>query len=348
MINTLVYNSNPYKLEALAKNPVNNNKYVYLSGIDGDIEVLSTCWLINLGIYLNDNFILPANTIYLNFASSFAELNNLNITHQIAPSYPSYVLDVSSCDYYHIQFSIDTASSKFFEQKLNNFLLNLTLSFGIDYDMLNQAQLKCPATRIDSFISELKNIKFSTNLNFSNFSEGKGSDNVDIVNQYHFSNNKITLKKISSINYLLNDQTIDKKTPILKMFDIHTSNNFLINGYKIDVVYSVDNGQLKTLSCSSSDPTYVNKDISFNYPFCTKLNDKDELYNYVGDNPGIYFDKQATGYYEVTLIILVNETFYTLKLIQPFNFIDSSSPGTNIVIKKTIIDSLNNFKELNF
>ncbi len=336
--------STPYYLKKLPQNLVNNNKYVYYSGIEGDIDIINECWYFKYSIFLNNNFELPSNCLNANLVAPFVNVSNLTLTKISSPTFPDYVIDKSTCSEYLLQFSIDTSSSKFFDTLFIDYILNFSLYFDIDSEILNSAKLGNNPLEIDEFINEFNSLVSNTKISYTNYHLDDNEGCVDIINSYHVSNNSYSANNKKIIYYAFNNNTINLTSQINELCTIEIDGNFYIKQYKIEMNYSVNNKTIKTLTTNLNEMIICKDKYQLSYPFETTYDyTKDEVINIIGDNCGFFIPFDAIGYYTITLLIFTNNTFITIKLTKSFNFVEKNI-GNYIICSQYWIDNLDYFK----
>ncbi len=180
-----------YHLNKLSYNPVNNNEFIYLGGVDGSIKLVGEEWLINLYIYLKDDFLLPANAFNIDIKSDFVTVSDITLNRIESFTVPDYILDKSTFDCYEINETIDTSESEFFNQTLTNYPINFLINFHIDESVVNNAQLSNSPEDIDELINESNLLNDSFVVNYTNFISSNQQGSSSINSEYIITNSVV-------------------------------------------------------------------------------------------------------------------------------------------------------------
>lgn len=187
--NMIICNTNtPYYLRELKKNPINNNRYVYFSGCEGDIKIYENQWYFNLNFYINHNLNLPSNVFLINYDTPFAQLTDLTLNIKSTSEFPDFVIDQNSCTLYNVQFNIDTSSSEYFNNKFINYQFNLNTIFKVDEDVINTANLDNNPSEVNKFMSEFNTMNSFNHIKYTNYYTNNDEENFKVVDQYHIKN----------------------------------------------------------------------------------------------------------------------------------------------------------------
>ena len=341
----IVCNTNtPYYLRELEKNPINNNRYVYFSGCEGDIKIYENQWYFNLNFYINHNLNLPTNVFLINYDTPFAQLTDLTLNIKWTSEFPDFVIDPNSCTLYNVQFNIDTSSSEYFNNKFINYQFNLNTLFKVDEEVINTANIDNNPLDVNKFMSEFNAMNSFNHIKYTNYFNSDNEGNFKVVDQYHIKNDTWSETHNNVIKYVMNNNCVDLQKPINNLCSINMEDNFIIMGYNIAFNYSIDNSRIKTLSTTNSDPIYCNQNYILDYPFATYYDEsKKEVINIVSDNKGFYIPVDCAGYYTITLQILTSSKFIIMKLTQSFNFISDPTHGDYFFCEEYWINDLTNF-----
>lgn len=336
-----------YSLDVLPSNPVNNNHYVYLSGINGSVSIVGNEWYLFFYLYLNDKFVLPANTLNVNINLPFMTISSLSLSQIKNFEVPSYVIDSSTCDCYQLSYTINTNQIDYFNQKLVNQPINFDFNFNINEEALNNAKLPNAQTDIDTLINEFDTLTSTFSIDYTNYINVDSSTNVSIPCEYQIYDNQTSVTSSNTITCQNNENTSGLTTPLENLSNIEMDENFTINGYQIDFYYAVGDSEIKTLSYENKEAIYCNKSYSFTYPYETVYDEsKKEVINTIGDDLGFYINDTASGYYVITAIILTSTGWFTVKITNNFDFIANPSYQIKLNVTHFLINDLKYFKEI--
>lgn len=335
-----------YYLKQLDFNPINNNKYVYFSGFNGEIKIYQNQWFFNFDMYINQKLNLPVNTLLANVSLPFCEVKKTTLSLNKTSKIPDFVIDKTTCDLYQTSFMVDTSTNTFFDCQLTNYQMYMNITFTIDEESLNNAKLDNNPNEIDKFINEFNLLNTNTLFYYSNFYNDKTNNHYDLNNSYRFENGKATNTNIKTLFYEANSY-IDTKTPISKLLSFRYDGPFTVNGYKVNFVYQVDNQkEVKSLSYENKEVKNINSNFQIDFEHSTEYDfSKHEAYITIDSEKGFFIPEKAIGYYTITIVLCVNNIYMTFKITNNFNFVDSIVPNT-FQIKSFFIDNLSNFISL--
>ena len=339
-------NDSTYYINKLKPTPRSSNSYVYLSGFEGEVDIINEQWVFDFKLYLNGNFNIPTNTLLVNLRTPFAEETNIPIVQKaIVDELPSYV-EKSEANLYLFNVVFPTSSTKYFDSKLINQKINIDMNFHVVADNLNKIDI--PEYLRSGFIKEFDNLRASSSISYTNFYEGKDQGSCNVIDKYYVVNNTNQVINPKKFSWTLNENCLDLTTPLVKLANISFPTNFIVRGYKLEFNYAVEDGEEKKLEFTNDNPKYVvNNHYEIDLPFATKYDDtKKEVIKTQGENNGFFIPKNACGYYSITLLLSTANNWITLKLNKSFNFISDASYQTNIEVKQYFINDLYNFKRM--
>ena len=242
-----------YYINKLKPTSFSTNQFVYLSGFEGSIDIINEQWVFDFKIYLNGEFNVPTNTLYVDLITPFAEKLEIPIVQQqITSSLPSYVDTSTNANLYMLNAIIPTGSSEYFNSKLINHRINIDLGFHVDPNNLNKTSID-EETRSE-FIKEFDSIRTSTNVSYTNFHSGDDQGNGNIVEKYYVVNDSYNIVNPKPFSWYLNDDCLDLTTPLRSIVDIEFKSNFIVRGYSIEFNYSLDDTGMKTLQYKAENP----------------------------------------------------------------------------------------------
>lgn len=339
-----------YQIKHLVNNPINDNKFIYIDSIDGNLVIKNNKWFFDLNYYVIDNATLPPNIFNACLELPFADIKDIQLLYVASGNIPSWVTQKENCKIYKSTFSIDTNESKFFDQILTKYLMYLQFSFDINTNVVNNSSIDVTQSDLDSFILEWNLIHQTLSFDFSNFVDLNDDGGVfGNGNQYYLNSKTGYSISENNISYQLNENLSDRTFAINNLLTLKTSSPFLINKIITKFHYSIEDVQgINTYENTNNDLIYVydTYDIEFN-----KKTLYDEAKNEVVDSlngvEGFYIPKKSNGYFEVLVTITQNENARIYRFMKDFNFIDTKS-NTKIMIKEIFINDLNNFERMEF
>lgn len=334
-----------YYIKPVQYNPVNDNKFIFLGGFDGDINLGLSRWILNFNIYLDQNLFLPSNALLLDVNTSVGKVENITLNQVGDKVSPDYVINKKEASHYQCQVILDVSNSEYLKQKLTHHFIPVDLSFKANTEALSDIGISDEKI-INTFINEYENIHDQVGFYFTNYTEQNDAGKFDINQSYQFVNNQVTQKISTPFEFLTSSELDLTDEPIKNLLTLHSEKSFSIVGYEINFYYSINNGPIKNLKYQNKESFYCNKIHTFIYPYETAYDQaKQEIINLIGDNKGFYSPLLTTGYYEIKALILLDDSYMNMKIHKEFSF-----SGKNInnwfKINKFWIDNLQHFKEL--
>ena len=333
--------NNPYYINRLNPTSLSTNHYVYLSGFEGSVDIINEQWIFDFQLYVNGNFNVPTNSLYVNLTTPFAEKIQIPIIHCPDPvSWPKYVED-NGRNLYIFNAIIPTSGTEYFNNKYINQRININLDFHVEPENINKADI--PEADRSAFITEFDAISASTNVSYTNYHEGKDQGSGNIIDQYKVVNDNCSVINPRQFGWALNNNCLDLKTPLCSLVDIDLKNNFIVRGYQVEFNYALETGGSKSLKYKDDSPKYCTDKFHLDLPFATYFDEeKKEVVQTEGENKGFFIPKNSYGYYTLTLLLATENTWVTLKLTKAFNFILDSSYETKLKVRQYPMDTLKN------
>ncbi len=337
----------PYYIKQLDHNPVNSNRYIYFSGFEGEILLKKQVWEFNFDLYINSNFNLPKNTIYLNFDLGFVKVNNLEINLSETKKFPDYIKDKTSCNLYKTSFLLDLSDTKILDNLMINYKFESYLKFGIDTDILNNVDIDLNPNEIVKFISEVNTISSNSSFCLTNYYNENKSGETKLLKGFKLVNDNSS-GICEEILYYTNDFSyVNLSDKIRELLKIKYKGNFVIDGYKVTFNYSIDGMDIKTLEYKIDDLIFCTDEYQFNYLYGTKFNTQtNEIENFISEDRGFLIPKKSIGYFEIKFALLTDSNKVFFKFTKSFNFTSDPSHFFNIKCENVWIDNLSNFNEI--
>ena len=339
-------NNSTYYINRLNPTSYSSNKYVYLSGFEGNINIVDEQWIFNFKLYLNGDFNVPTNTLFVDLITPFAEKKDSTIVQQsITGPLPDYVDKSTKANLYVFNAIIPTDESKYFDSKFINQRINVDLGFHVNPENLNKTDID--ETSRSEFIKEFDGIRTSTNILYTNYQEGYNQGSGSIIEEYYVVNDNHKVVNPKYFGWTMNKNCLDLTAPLTSLVDIELKGNFIVRGYKVEFFYSIEDSEIKTLSEENNNPKFCTDRFHLDCPMATKYDEiKREVVKIEGSCNGFFIPKNAYGYYTITILLSTANNWIGLKLNKSFNFIADSSYETNIDVEQFWIDDLNKFKRM--
>ena len=335
-----------YYLDKLKLNPINDNKYVYLSGFEGGVEIVNEEWIFDFKVFLNGQYNIPVNSLQVDITTPFAQVQNFGLVKTTSEQIPEYVKDKTTSYCYRLNTIIPTGSSEYFDTKMINHPIDIDLDFNVNVEALDTASELHQVDK-DQFISEFDNIKAHSKVLYTNYYEASDQGDYGIVEKYYLINETAQIVDPKRFKWALNNDCLDLTTPILELLDIELDGNFVVKGCQIDFNYALENQEIKTLTHKIENPSYCVKNYHLDFPFATSFDEeKQEVVISQGTEKGFFIPKNAYGYYTLTLLLATTNNWITLKLNKSFNFIVDSSYSTDVKVEQIFIDDITNFTRM--
>lgn len=339
-------NSATYHIDKLPSTSFSTNQYVYLSGFDGNIDIINEQWVFDFKLYLNGDFNVPTNTLYVDLNTPFTTQTKIPIVQKtITSPLPEYVKPATNANLYIFNLIVPTSESPYFDSKLINQKINVNLSFHVEPENLNKTDINEDIR--SQFIKEFDGIKTSTNVSYTNFHSGNDQGCGNIIEKYTVTNDTFQVVDPKYFSWTLNEDCLDLTTPIKSLLDIELKGNFVVRGYQLDFVYSLEDKETKTLDYKFDNPVYCTDKYHLDFPFATAYDEtKKEVVKSGGSDHSFYIPDNACGYYTVTVLLATSNNWITLKLTKAFNFITDPALETQLKVNQHFIRCIDNYKRM--
>ncbi len=334
-----------YYIKPVVYNPVNENKYVFMGGFDGEITFGLNRWILNFNIYLDHNIFLPSNVLMMNVHTSIGTVENITLNKTNKTILPEYVKNKEEASHYTCQCILNVDNSEYLKQKLTHHFIPIDLTFKTNSESLSHIDIK-ESEALNQFVSEFESMRDNSGFYFTNYTERNDSGEFNIDQKYYFVNQEVVDKESTPFEFITSNQLDLIDEPIDNLLTIRSEQPFSIVGYEINFNYSINNNPIKTLKHKFNNSFYCDKIHTFIYPYETAFDEnKQEIVDLVGDNKGFYSPIITTGYYEIKATILLDTTYMNIKITKDFSF--SGKTIDNLFkINPFWINDLTNFKEL--
>lgn len=342
--------TNGYYVKRLEENPVNRFKWIYIDSYDGDLREDDNKWYFDLKFYIIQNLYLPLNTFSVSLSTQFCEISDLSINPTSISQVPNWVIQGNYCTPYSLTFNIDLNDSKFFQELLNNYKIDLTFKLSIDTTILNNSKVELDQDEYNQFVTECYEQEIQSNFRYSNFEEKTINENTFNMPSSYYLNSSIGSYTNNEIVYYSLDPIEQVDDPIKKLVEISFPSEYTIFIQKIKFVYQVLGSKQQELNYESSTPYYGNTPITLNYGFCTYFNESSStIENQTNGINGFYCPKACVGYYDVQIKVNFNNTTKTIKFTNNFSFKGNDEFAMKkIQVSQCFINNLDYFNEVNF
>ncbi len=342
---------NGYYVKRLEENPVNHFKWIYIDSYDGELKENDNKWYFDLKFYIIQNLNLPLNVFNLTLSTQFCEITDLTINPSNIEQIPQWVQQKEYCTAYSLSFNLDTNDSKFFQQALEKYNIQLQFKMGVDTNVLNNAKVELDQDEYDQFVTECYSQQISATFKYSNYEQKDDSNSFfEMPSTYYLNSSIGSYSEDEVVYYSLNNETEQTDEPIKKLVDIEFKKEFTIFEQKIKFVYQILGQKQQEISYETSLPTYGNTPTIINYDFCTYYNESTgTIENQINGVDGFYCPLTCVGYYEIGIKVNFNNTTKIIKFINNFSFKGNEDYQKNkLVIMQVFIDDLTYFKEVSF
>ncbi len=343
--------TNGYYVKRLEQNPINHFKWIYIDSYDGELKENDNKWYFDLKFYIIQNLNLPLNIFSVSLSTQFCEITDLIINPVQISQTPTWVKQKEYCTPYTLTFNLDTNDSKFFQQLISNYKINLLFKLNIDTSILNNAKVELDQDEYDQFITECYQQEIEANFKYSNFEEKDNSQNsFNMPSTYYLNSSLGSYTNNEVVYYSLNNSVEQIDDPIKKLVEISFPSEYTIFIQKIKFIYQIVGKKQQELNYENTTPYYGNAPIVLNYGFCTYFNESSStIENESSGINGFYSPLPCTGYYEVQIKVNFNNTTKTIKFTNNFSFKGNSDfINKKIQVSQAFINNLDYFKGVSF
>ena len=340
-----------YYVKRLVENPVNQFKWLYIDGSDGNLKIIENKWYFDINFYLINNLFLPTNTFNVNLSTQFTQISDISINAEAEQKAPDWVTQKDYCTKYTCTFEIDTNDSKLFQDPLTNYSILLNFSLNIDNAILDRADVGLDQYEYNEFISEIYQQKIQTKFLYSNYEEKDNKDSTfNISNSYYLNSKLGSYSEDQIIYYSMNNETDQIDEPIKKLLIIQFEDNYTILSKKVHFIYQVYGHEQNELTYEVTTPEYGDSTKEFTYDFCTYFSEPSGKVENQNDGVnGFYCPLATTGYYQISIKVLYKNVIKTLKFINNFSFKGNDDyKNKKLQVMEVFIDNINYFKEVVF
>lgn len=340
-----------YYVKRLKENPVNQFKWLYIDGSDGNLKIVENKWYFNINFYLINNLFLPINVFNVNLSTQFMQISNISINPEPQQKAPDWVIQKDCCTKYTCNFEMDTNDSKLFQDPLINYSILFNFSLNVDNSILDQAGISLDQYEYNEFISEIYQQNVEVEFLYSNYVESNEKNSTfSISNSYYLNSVLGSYSEDQIIYYSMNNETEQIDEPIKNLLTIKFEDNYTILSKKVHFIYQIHGHEQNELMYEVTTPEYGDSTKKFTYDFCTYFNESDlKIKNQPDGVAGFYCPLATTGYYQISIKVLYKNIIKTLKFINNFSFKGNDDYLNNkLQVMQVFIDNIEYFKEVTF
>jgi len=329
-----------YSINPLIKSFINTeNKYIYLSSVNGKINLENNIWDFNLKTYIYTNSFLPDNIYEANITLPFSKISDVQL---IKTTNNFDIEGQNNLDEYECDFQVDIASSNLLSSIVTSINIPISINYFMNADVLSNISIMSDALNIAEFSNELQNSTKKMNFNYFN--------SIEVTSNICFPfPNTIKIDSENGYSYVGNTLQIHPNTDysnnLISSIASISSSNIYIQQISSIVSYNVS-GKSSSFSFIDNTKKQINDEqtllINNKYIYSSCINSFIENNNSVW---GIWFTNGGSGNIQnIVKISDENSNVLTIAIKNKFDF-KTCLGLSKINLKKDTFELDNGFLE---
>jgi len=329
-----------YSINQLIKTNTNiENKYVFISSVNGEIKLSNNIWDISLNTYIYTNSFLPDNIYEADITLPFAKISNVQL---IKTKNNFDIEQQNNLDEYSCEFQVDIANSNLLSSTVTSLNIPIVVSYFLNSNVLSSTPISADSSTINGFKNELESSTKKMSFNYFNTVEVTNNKYVPFPNKIKIDSEN-GFSYVGEQLYLYPTKSYEENL-ISDIVDI-SSTNICVTQVSSIVNYNVSG---KSSSFSSIDKTEnkINgkQKLSINGKYKYSASNNSFIEDINGEN-GLWFVNGGFG--DIESIVKIEDqhsNVLTIHIKNNFNFQNSLSLS-NIELKKDEFKLDENFIE---
>ena len=336
-----------YKVDKIPESSNSMQKYHFIKGMDGIIDLRENYWYLKLYLYSCNNFYLPPNSLLANLKLPYQSIKGItfNLSSDQDRKNKYKWEDSKYCKVYEAICTIDISSNKYLKQNLYDAKIDYQFNFEIDPEPISHISNNSIDQRdLDSLINETYELEWNFSMYYSNMYQ-MSPDNLvcNCHNLYKIDANKKVVEEKSIVKAIVNDYTCYQK-PIIKLATIKSTIPFQITNTIIKFFYQIDGDDKEyEFELKNFKSNQVGYETEIYCDFKTLFNEKSNLItNSFFGIKGFYIPKFSSGFYQISFNLSQNNNNIKFIITNPFHFATQNNfPKIKITTAK--FENLNTF-----
>lgn len=336
-----------YKVSKIPESFGSKNKYHFIKGMDGFIDLRENYWYLKLYLYSCNNFYLPPNSLLANLKLPYQTIKGItfNLSSDQDRKNKYKWEEVNCCKVYEAICTIDISCNNYLKQNLHDAKISYQFNFEIDPEPISRiSNNTINQYDLDGLINETYGLEWDFNLYYSNIYQITTNNLIcDCRNSYKIDANKKVTEEKSVVKAIVNNYMHYQK-PIIKLAVIKSTIPFQITNIVIKFFYRIDgNNKEYELELKNFKSNLIGYEVEINCDFKTLFNEKS---NFVSNSfhgiKGFYIPKFSSGFYQVNFNLSQNNNNVKFIVTNPFHFATKNNfPKIKITTAK--FENLNTF-----